>query len=43
MAVSDPPPQELSRGGRTYYLAHINAYRAIYSAEPPAEEIQLPE
>ena len=41
-AVSDPPPQELSRGGRTYYLAHFNAYRAIYSAEPPAEEIQLP-
>jgi len=41
-AVSDPPPPQLSRGGRTYYLAHFNAYRAIYSAEPPAEEIQLP-
>jgi hypothetical protein len=37
--VSDPPPQELSRDGRTYYLAHFNANRAIYSAEsPPAEQ-----
>ena len=36
--VSDPPPQELTRDGRTYYLAHFNAHRAIYSAEaPPAE------
>lgn len=37
--VSDPPPQELSQDGRTYYLAHFNAHRAIYSAEiPPAEQ-----
>ena len=36
--VSDPPPQELSRDGRTYYLAHFNANRAIYSAEPPPAE-----
>ena len=37
--VSDPPPQELSREGRTYYLAHFNANRVIYSAEaPPAEQ-----
>ena len=39
--VTDPPPMELTRQGRTYYLAHFNAYRAIYSphappAEPPA-------
>jgi hypothetical protein len=37
--VSDPPPQELSRDGHTYYLAHFNAQRAIYSAElPPGEQ-----
>jgi hypothetical protein len=37
--VSDPPPQELSQHGRTYYLAHFNANRAIYSAEaPPVEQ-----
>lgn len=39
--VTDPPPMELTRQGRTYYLAHFNARRAIYSphappAEPPA-------
>jgi hypothetical protein len=41
--VSDPPPQELSQHGRTYYLAHFNAHRAIYSAEaPPAEQATTP-
>jgi hypothetical protein len=36
--VTDPPPMELSRQGRTYYLAHFNARRAIYSPHaPPAE------
>ena len=36
-AVSSPPPGELSRDGRTYYLVHFNAHRAVYSAEPPAD------
>lgn len=36
--VSDPPPQELSRHGRVYYLAHFNANRAIYSSDPPPHE-----
>jgi hypothetical protein len=36
--VTDPPPMELTRQGRTYYLAHFNARRAIYSPQaPPAE------
>lgn len=36
--VTDPPPMELIRQGRTYYLAHFNARRAIYSPQaPPAE------
>jgi hypothetical protein len=39
--VTDPPPMELTRQGRTYYLVHFNARHAIYSphrppAEPPA-------
>jgi hypothetical protein len=37
--VSDPPPLELSRDGQTYFLAHFNAHRAIYSSEPrPGEQ-----
>lgn len=36
--VSDPPPLELSRDGQTYFLAHFNAHRAIYSSEPPPGE-----
>jgi hypothetical protein len=36
--VTDPPPQELSRDGQTYYLAHFNAHRAIYSITPPPRE-----
>jgi hypothetical protein len=37
--VSDPPPQELTQEGRTYYLARLNAYQATYSAQaPPAEQ-----
>ncbi len=36
--VTDPPPMELAYEGRTYHLAHFNAYRAIYSPQhPPAE------
>ena len=32
--VTDPPPMELTRQGQTYYLAHFNARRAIYSPSP---------
>ncbi|MGH3176355.1 MAG: ATP-binding protein, partial [Streptosporangiaceae bacterium] len=40
-AVPDPPPLQITREGRTWYLAHFNAHRAVYSprrppAEPPA-------
>ncbi len=36
--VADPPPAGIVRHGRTYYLTHFNAYRAIYSPSlPPAE------
>ena len=39
--VADPPPLQITREGRTWYLAHFNAHRAVYSprrppAEPPA-------
>lgn len=37
-AVPDPPPLEMSRDGQAYYLAHFNAYRAIYSSAPPHRE-----
>ena len=37
-AVPDPPPLQITREGRTWYLAHFSAYRAVYSARrPPAE------
>jgi hypothetical protein len=36
--VSDPPPIDLQRGGKTYYLAHFNARRALYSSQPPPVE-----
>jgi len=36
--VTDPPPAELEDNGRTYHLAHFNAYRAIYSPHPPPPE-----
>lgn len=36
--VTDPPPAELRRGGQVYYLAHFNAYRAVYSRQPPPAE-----
>jgi hypothetical protein len=37
-AVADPPPLQITREGRTYYLAHFNAHRAVYSPHlPPAE------
>jgi hypothetical protein len=37
-AVPDPPPLQITRGGRTWYLAHLNARRAVYSPRrPPAE------
>ena len=36
--VTDPPPLQITREGRTYYLAHFNAHRAVYSRHlPPAE------
>lgn len=35
--VSDPPPLDLQHKGRTYFLAHFNAHRAVYSAEPQQE------
>ena len=37
-AVPDPPPLQITREGRTWYLAHFNAHRAVYSPRrPPAE------
>jgi len=36
--VTDPPPMELTREERTYYLAHFNAHRAIYSPQAPPPE-----
>jgi hypothetical protein len=36
--VTDPPPMDLTRQGRTYYLAHFNARRAIYSPQAPPPE-----
>lgn len=36
--VTDPPPMELIRQGQTYYLAHFNAHRAIYSPQAPPSE-----
>jgi hypothetical protein len=40
--VADPPPLQITRQGRTWYLTHFNAHRAVYSphlpsAEPPAD------
>jgi hypothetical protein len=37
-AVSDPPPVELRHRGDTYYLAHFNAMRAVYSRQQPPSE-----
>jgi anti-sigma regulatory factor (Ser/Thr protein kinase) len=37
-AVPDPPPLQITREGRPWYLAHFNAHRAVYSPRrPPAE------
>ncbi len=36
--VTDPPPMELTHQGQTYYLAHFNAKRAIYSLQAPPPE-----
>lgn len=36
--VPDPPPLEITEDGRTYYLAHFNANRAVYSSLPPPRE-----
>jgi hypothetical protein len=38
ISVSDPPPLDLQRNGRIYYLAHFNARRALYSSQPPPIE-----
>jgi hypothetical protein len=37
--VSDPPPLEYRFMRETYYLAHFNARRAVYSRQPPPIEI----
>jgi hypothetical protein len=37
-SVSDPPPLDLLVRGETYYLAHFNANRAVYTREPPPTE-----
>ena len=37
-AVTDPPPLQITRQGRIYYLAHFNAHRAVYSPHPPPAE-----
>jgi len=36
--VSDPPPLDLQHEKRTYYLAHFNAHRAVYSTIRPMRE-----
>ena len=43
-AVPDPPPLQITREGRTWYLAHFNAHRAVShragrqpSRRPPAD------
>ena len=41
-AVPDPPPLQITREGRTWYLAHFNAHRAVYSPHPPPAEPPRP-
>ena len=41
MPVQDPPPLEVERDGRTYWLAHFNARYARYSSQPPPVEPTL--
>jgi hypothetical protein len=36
--VLEPPPLEIEHDGQTYYLAHFNANRAVYSTLPPPPE-----
>lgn len=36
--VTDPPPLELDRGGRRYFLARLDGRRASYSSQPPPTE-----
>jgi hypothetical protein len=36
--VDDPPPVDLIIADETLYLAHFNAYRAVYTREPPPAE-----
>jgi hypothetical protein len=36
--VEDPPPMELQHRGKTYYLAHFNTRRALYSSQLPPTE-----
>jgi hypothetical protein len=40
--VTDPPPMQITREGRLYYLAHFNAHRAVYSPHPPPPEPPSP-
>lgn len=36
--VDDPPPVDLVVDGETFYLAHFNANRAVYTRQPPPTE-----
>ncbi len=36
--VPNPPPIDFEHKGKTYYLAHFNSYRALYSSLPPPVE-----
>lgn len=36
--VDDPPPVNLVIDGETFYLAHFNANRAVYTRQPPPTE-----
>src|SRR4029077_271480 len=36
--VTDPPPADITWQGQRYFLAHLNAYRVIYSPRPPPAE-----
>ncbi|GGN35117.1 hypothetical protein GCM10010109_58830 [Actinoplanes campanulatus] len=40
--VADPPPLELERGDKIYYLAHFNSRFARYSSLPPPKEPPWP-
>ena len=37
--VDDPPPLDLLVDGESFYLAHFNANRAVYTRQPPPAEL----